>query len=354
MNKTELKENKNIIRQFENGTFNLENRRYIGNKYKISEWIKKIIIQNTSGDTFFDVFAGTGVISKEILSEFNHIIINDFLYSNNIIYDAFFNSGNYNIELLNEKFVEYNLLTTNCYDDNYFINNYGGKFFSKRDSKIIGEIRERIDRDDSLRDNEKNILIASLIYSLDKAANTVGHYDAYRKNVELQDKFKFKLIKPVDTSGKTIEIYRKDANELVKKVKSDVAFIDPPYNSRQYSRFYHLLEVVTKWDKPALEGVAMKPKPENISDYCKSSAPDKFKELIDNLNTKYIVVTYNNNYSSKSSSSRNKISHEQILDTLNSVGSTKVFEKNYRFFNAGKTNIDNHKEFLFVTEVING
>ena len=89
MNKTELKENKNIIRQFENGTFNLENRRYIGNKYKISEWIKKIIIQNTSGDTFFDVFAGTGVISKEILSEFNHIIINDFLYSNNIIYDAF-------------------------------------------------------------------------------------------------------------------------------------------------------------------------------------------------------------------------------------------------------------------------
>lgn len=38
-----------------------------------------------------------------------------------------------------------------------------------------------------------------------------------------------------------------DANQLVRKVKADIAFIDPPYNSRQYSRFYHILENIVQW-----------------------------------------------------------------------------------------------------------
>ena len=32
-------------------------------------------------------------------------------------------------------------------------------------------------------------MIASLIYSMDRAANTVGHYDAYRKIKNIEDKF---------------------------------------------------------------------------------------------------------------------------------------------------------------------
>lgn len=32
--------------------FSIENRRYIGSKYKISKWIKEIIKNNTQGETF--------------------------------------------------------------------------------------------------------------------------------------------------------------------------------------------------------------------------------------------------------------------------------------------------------------
>jgi len=56
-------------------------------------------------------------------------------------------------------------------------------------------------------------------------------------------------------------------------------YIDPPYNSRQYSRFYHVLETLIKWDKPKLYGVALKPEPENMSDYCRNNARHKFSEL---------------------------------------------------------------------------
>jgi adenine-specific DNA-methyltransferase len=30
---------------------------------------------------------------------------------------------------------------------------------------------------------------------------------------------------------------------------------------------------------------------------------------------------------------------------------TKIFEKNYRYFNVGDTDFKNHKEYLFVTKV---
>lgn len=333
------------------GKYNLENRRYIGNKNKLLNWISKLIDEYTEGNSFFDVFAGTGVVTKEMLKKYDSFIMNDFLFSNNIIYTAFFSNESYDTKKLNSLKKEFNEITTNEEDDSYFSDNFGGKFFSVHDSKIMGEIRTRIENNKSLNSRERAILIASLIYSCDKIANTVGHYDAYRKKVEISDKFKFDLVNPLDTSGKHIQIFRKDSNELVRNVSADVAFIDPPYNSRQYSRFYHVLEGIAKWDKPELGGVAMKPPAENMSDYSRASAPKVFDDLIQNLNVKYIVVTYNNTYNSKSSSSKNKITHDEILESLNKVGKTQSFEMPFQFFNAGKTDLKNHKEFIFITEV---
>lgn len=334
-----------------NGRYNLENRRYIGNKNKLLGWISGLIYEYTKGDSFFDVFAGTGVVSKEMLPNFKTIILNDFLFSNNVIYQAFFSEQEYSIDKMLERCKKFQEITSNSIDDDYFVNNYGNKFFSENDARIIGEIRSQIEVDKDLNSHEKSILIASLIYSADKIANTVGHYDAYRKKVLIKDRFNFELINPLNVSDKRIKIFRKDANELVRDIKADVVFIDPPYNSRQYSRFYHVLEGLAKWDKPRLEGVAMKPPAENMSRYSKKEAPEAFDDLIKHLNAKYIVVTYNNTYDSKSSSSKNKITHEQILGSMNSVGTTRCFDKSFQFFNAGKTNLKNHKEFVFITEV---
>lgn len=333
------------------GRYNLENRRYIGNKNKLLNWLSKLIDNYTNGSTFFDVFAGTGVVTQAMIDKFESFILNDFLYSNKVIYEAFFSNDFYDKKKLLKYKSEYRSIITNTTDDNYFHDNFGGRFFSERDSRIIGEIRNRIENDENINRREKSILIASLIYSSDRVANTVGHYDAYRKKVNLADKFEFELINPIDTLGKRIKIYREDANKLVRKVKSDIAFIDPPYNSRQYSRLYHVLENIAKWDKPELHGVAMKPDPENMSDYSRSSAPQVFDDLVSNLDANYIVVTYNNTYNSKSTSSLNKITHEEIIKSLNRVGKTKSFEKPFQFFNAGKTNLKNHKEFVFITEV---
>ena len=331
--------------------YTISNRRYTGSKYKLLDWIEQLINENCSGDTFFDVFAGTGVVSERMKNSFQTIIINDFLYSNETIYKAFYGSGKYRSELIEEFKTKYSSINPEKIEGNYFSENFGGKFFSYNDAKIIGSIRADIEKNKTnLLDREYCILIASLLYSTDKVANTVGHYDAYRKIEHIDDRFVFDTIEIKKIKNK-FKIYREDSNALVRYIKADVAFVDPPYNSRQYSRFYHVLENLTKWEKPKLEGTALKPPAENMSEYCRSSAPAIFDDLIQHLNVKYIVVTYNNTYNSKSSSSRNKITLEQIKEILGKKGYTREYEKQHQFFNAGKTAFDNHKEYVFITEV---
>lgn len=331
--------------------YSISNRRYTGSKYKLLDWIEELILENCEGESFFDVFAGTGVVSEHMSKHYNSVIMNDFLFSNEIIYKAFFGEGEFSIDVIEKYKEQFQKINPNKIKDNYFSENFGEKYFSNNDAKLIGKIREDIKKlKRVISDREYCILLASLLYSMDKVANTVGHYDAYRKINHIEDRFVYELINPEKASDK-FSIYRMDANKLVRKVKADIAFIDPPYNSRQYSRFYHILENVVQWKKPQLEGTALKPQPENMSEYCRSSAPEVFADLIKNIDVKYIVVTYNNTYNSKSSSSKNKITLEEIKDILSSKGQTTVYEKKHPCFNAGKTEFDNHKEFVFITKV---
>lgn len=331
--------------------YNISNRRYTGSKYKLLEWIEELVLENCEGESFFDVFAGTGVVSAHMSKHYKKVIMNDFLFSNEIIYKAFFGSGGYSESVIEKYKEQFQRINPDRLKDNYFSENFGGKYFSNNDAKLIGKIREEIKKSErSLSDREYCILLASLVYSMDKVANTVGHYDAYRKIDNIEDRFAYELIKPEKPSDK-FSIYRMDANKLVRKVKADIAFIDPPYNSRQYSRFYHVLENVVQWKKPRLEGVALKPQAENMSEYCRNGAPEVFADLIDNIDAKYIVVTYNNTYNSKSSSSKNKITLEEINKILSYKGRTVIYEKKHQCFNAGKTEFDDHKEFIFITKV---
>ena len=334
---------------------NMYNRRYTGNKYKLMEWIRTLIVDNCEGNTFFDVFAGTGVVTEYMINDYEKFIINDFLYSNEAIYKGFLLQENYDMDKLMKIAEVYNKTNRTKLKDNYISINFGDKYFNKEDAKLIGKIREELEKSilkEEINNKEYYILLSSLLFSIDKIANTCGHYDAYRKIDNIDSKFKYELILPKKLNKKQkIEIYREDANKLVRKIKADIAFIDPPYNSRQYSRFYHVLENITKWEKPELYGTALKPKEENMSEYCKTSAPEVFKDLINNLNVKYIVVTYNNTYNSKSSSSKNKITLEEIKDILDEKGKTNVFDKPYKFFNAGITELKNHKEYVFITKV---
>lgn len=92
---------------------------------------------------------------------------------------------------------------------------------------------------------------------MDKIANTVGHYDAYRKNANFEKQLTLSVLLPEELNSNNT-CYNLDANELIKTIKCDLLYLDPPYNSRQYCDAYHLLENVARWEKPEVHGVAKK------------------------------------------------------------------------------------------------
>ncbi len=339
--------------------FKIYNRRYTGSKQKLVNWIRNTIKKECSEEciSFCDLFAGTGVVTNAVSDDFSVFYINDFLYSNYCIYNAFFGNEAYSEEkIISYKRAFVSIKPGDC-KENYVSINFGDKFFSKNDSLLIGEIRERIEllkKAKEINQREYDILLASLIYSFDRCSNTVGHYEAYIKKPIKKDSFEFELIDPIVFSKeekRVFNITRMDSNVLARNIEADIVYIDPPYSSRQYSRFYHVIETITKWDKPKLYGTALKPEPENMSDYCSSKAIDAFRELVADLKCKYIIVSYNNTYNSKSNSSKNKMELKDMLSILKKKGETKVLEMKHNAFNAGKTDMSDHKEILFVTEV---
>lgn len=87
-----------------------------------------------------------------------------------------------------------------------------------------------------------------------------------------------------------------NAIDLADVVKSDLMYLDPPYNGRQYMSNYHLLERIAKYDYPVIKGITgMRLDSEKMSDFCKKSKVEAaFKNLLGSLNCKYILLSYNN------------------------------------------------------------
>jgi len=345
------------LKQVETDKFvRIHSRRYLGSKYKLIPLIKKVVNNECRPFlTFADVFAGTGVVADAFNSENTKIIVNDILYSNYIIYNAFFSNESYDMEKIRKLINQLNNIKPR--HDNYFSINFGDTYFSYENALKIGEIRETIEdwaNSNLINFREKAILVTSLIYAMDKVANTCGHYDAFRKTIDT-GATPIHLLLPYikDYANNNNEIYRTDANLLVRKIKADIIYIDTPYNSRQYSDLYHLLENVAKWEKPEVVGVAKKmvDRSDIKSAYCTKKAPIVFKDLIDQCNCKYIIVSYNNMAQKGDGRSNAKINDDEIIEILQSRGKIKIYDTNYKYFTTGKTNIEEHKERLFLCKV---
>lgn len=333
----------------------INNRRYLGSKYKLLNFIDKTIKENCINvKSIVDLFGGTGVVGNYFFNKGKEIYINDLLKSNYNSYLAWFGDEKVDLKKIENIINDYNQ-KNNIKDSNYFSDNFSNTYFSENDCLKIGFIRDDIDykyEHGIINKREKSILISSLIYSMDRIANTVGHYDAYRKLNYIEDKFYLYMIDVNESNNKKAHIFNEDANKLVKEIKADLIYIDPPYNSRQYGDAYHLLENIVTWNKPEVFGVAKKMNRDNLkSNYCTNKAVSAFEDLIENCNAKYILVSYNNTGNKADGRSNAKISDLQIKEILGKKGTVKVFEQDYNNFTTGKGTSENHKERLFLCEV---
>ncbi len=333
-----------------NGYFQLQNRRYLGNKYKLLGFIEDIISEKCGSiNSLCDIFAGTGVVAERFNNPEIKIISNDFLSANHSCLQAFLGTNKDIQKNITEKINHLNNLQ--CNNGNYFSEHFGGTYFTEENARKIGAIRAKIENI-AENEDEKNILICSLLYAVDKVANTVGHYDAFRKKLDMLQSVKL-LMPDIDYShNKDNEVYKEDANILIRKIFCDVLYIDPPYNSRQYSDAYHLLENLAEWKKPGVIGIGKKMDRSHIkSAYCLKAAKQAFTDLIKNANCKHILLSYNNTGDSKDERSNARMSDNEILQILNDKGDVEIFKKDYKAFTAGKSNGENNAERIFYCKV---
>ena len=332
--------------------YKIQNRRYIGSKLKLLPFIDKVLnSEHIDFNTCADLFAGTGIVSEHFLSQNKKVYINDNLFSNYVFYNAWLSDEKYNPAKIS-KWLNYYNQSTDFIKDNYFSDTFSGTYFSHSNAKFIGSVREHLETiKKKLTQREYHILLSSLLYSADKVANTVGHYEAFLSSAPTDTKIELLPLEIKQYKYSPI-ITCKNANAIAEGIKVDLTYIDPPYNARQYINFYHILENIAEWKKMSVSGKTLKmPRNEKKSDYSKSKALNSLTDLISKLKTKYILLSYNNTYKANSEASNNKIKFKELENLLSKFGKLKIYDSEYKFFNSGKTFFDGHKEFIFVCKI---
>lgn len=333
--------------------------RYIGNKSKVLNEIDRLINKkglNKKGLTFFDAFTGTATVAHHYKNIY-HLLANDNLYFSYIIAEAKLNSKATMFEKLGFNPFEYfnNVDTSNCIG--FIAKNFAPvlsdrMYFSDENARFIDFIRQTINdwyMTDKITENEKYFLIASLIESVSKVANVAGVYGSFLKTWDPRA-VKRMVYLPINTEpyvDDLAEIYNDDILNVIKKVKGDILYLDPPYTKNQYSIQYHLLETIALYDNPILKGkTGARDMHMYTSDFSREgNVHIAFEELIANANFKHIILSY---------SSDGIMSKEYIESILKRYGKKETYEFikfSYRQYKNSKAeDRDNHCEYLFYIE----
>lgn len=338
--------------------------KYIGNKTRVINFIEDSLKKeriNYKNKKIIDLFAGTGSVSSFFLKNGSTVYSCD-----NMLYSI---CEQYRVNYFNNEpnFSELSSILDDCSLDSvlkylnnlepvkdYFYENYapsgkyGRRYFSDENAMKIDAIRSEIENWKSLLPDEKFLfLIGILMCAADKVSNTSGTYGAYLKIWRSMALKKISLEKSEFLSkGKNI-IELNDVIDFAKKYKKvDIVYMDPPYNKRQYASNFHVLENIVVYDKQKLNGkTGLRDYSSQKSDYCiKNKVKKAFQELVDNIDAKYIIMSY---------STEGLLSVDDILDILSKKGKTNIYRYDYRRFktNAWTDGDTNLQELLFICKI---
>jgi len=328
---------------------------YIGSKHKLSSFIFDTVTSVCGNDlsqkVFCDLFAGTGIVGRTFKAHIKQVIANDVEFYSYVLNRNYI--GNYT-EIASEK------LLTQLNDlegeKGFVFKNYseGGKagrlYFTDENGQKIDAARQQIEtwrETSAIDENQYYFLLASLLESADKVANTASVYGAFLKKIKVSAARKM-VIRPAEfqKTEHSHQVFQRDSNQLIKEIEGDILYLDPPYNARQYGANYHVLNTIAKKDTFVPKGKTGL-RAYYKSDYCKKGeVVQAFTELIKNAQFKYIFLSYNN---------EGLMSREEVEMIMSRFGGYSLETKEYQRFKADKTENRNHKanatlEYLHILE----
>lgn len=206
-----------------------------------------------------------------------------------------------------------------------FTKNYSGTWWSAEQCVWIDALRQALDdllQNKKILEPDYDLGLTSLMHAMAYASQGTGHYAQYRdakteasrkdinlyRQKSLPDLFAKKLKSlsawninnVIDLGHKT---YALDYKECLSVSPRSVVYADPPYAFVHYSRFYHAMETLVKYDYPTLQQRSEQivkgryREDRHQSPFCiKSQVASAFSDLFQGVKDKknHLILSYSN------------------------------------------------------------
>lgn len=308
---------------------------YIGSKYSLLDFLTTTVANvagtNTKGKVFADLFAGTGVVGKTFKEKGYRVISNDIQYYSYVLNKHLIE----NVPPLSVDIVD--SLNQLSGTEGFIYKNYcagsgsGRQYFTDQNGMKCDSIRIELERLKNCGDIDEAryyYLLASLINSIDKYANTASVYGAFLKQVKKSAAKEFELeLLPIVDGDKESKAYNENISNVIQRIGGDILYLDPPYNARQYCTNYHVLETIARYDSPELKGkTGLRDYSSQKSLFCSPrTVVEAFDDVLRHADFDYIFLSYNN---------EGLMPFEVIQHTMEKYGEYQRFEQEYRRFKA--------------------
>jgi adenine-specific DNA-methyltransferase len=320
---------------------------YIGNKRRLLALIGGALDRfygpSSEGALFYDLFAGSGVVSRLARARGFRVTANDWEPYARVLSSAWLTLSPGDLGPLFEteggleKLLDhFNNLPPLPPESEYVARWYSAAdddpdradwnenrlFYTRENGRRIDRIRCEIEKlyppGNPLPDSRKkrDLLIGLLLYEAATHVNTSGVFKAFHKGFGGHGKDALRrILAPISLKVPVLaeapwpaEVTCEDAGLLARRlsgVTADLAYLDPPYNQHQYGSNYHLLNTIALWDRPpapldrnekgelARKGGIREDWTRTRSPYCiKGKAEAALADLLSNLNARHILLSY--------------------------------------------------------------
>lgn len=346
---------------------------YIGNKRKLLDNIanevevalKELGLEKAR---ICDLFSGSGVVARRLKQYASRLYVNDLEDYSYVINDCYLtNNDDFNENFYDEcfeKISSYPPVSGGVITNNYAPKNDNSikegerAFYTHANAVKIDTTREAIDK--FVPNSYKKFFLAPLLYEASVHANTSGVFKGFYKSKKSNvGKFggegenalerilgDIEIKKPIFSNYNCeVKLFKEDANILVKHLRGlDITYIDPPYNQHPYGSNYFMLNTILE-NKLGhnISTVAGIPDDWNKSVYNKKNeALCAFEQLVGDIDSKYLIISYNN---------EGFISLDEMQGMLSKYGDLSIKEIDYITFR-GSRNLKNRNthttEYLFI------
>ena len=334
---------------------------YIGNKRALLEHIAGAVetVKERLGKRrlrIFDAFSGSGIVSRLFKAHAELVVSNDIEpYAAAASRCFLTNRSEVDWEALSAIVDEMNAKVEEApYPPGFIEELYAPKdesritpadrvFYTKGNARRLDNYRRMMDE---LPSRTRELLMGPLLSEASIHANTAGVFKGFYKDrrtgigrfggsgLDALSRIRGRIVlgAPVLSNFECeYRVTQDDANVVAPRLRDmDLAYLDPPYNQHPYGSNYFMLNLLLHYERPEhISRVSGIPHDWQRSGYnVRSQALPLFERLLESLDAKYILVSFNN---------EGFIPEETMHDTLSQFGEVETYTMRYNAFRGSRS-----------------